>query len=106
MSALVERTNGRFEAVLEKPRTLSAQERLEALCDSGSLHVIRSTVLPTQTVAPGLPGRRRRRRRRADRGPPGVLLRAGRPSSAARSARPTRTRSCGCSACADAPRAR
>ena len=56
MSALADRTNGRFEAVLEKPRTLSAQERLEALCDSGSLHVIRSTVLPpreSRRVAPG-----------------------------------------------------
>jgi acetyl-CoA carboxylase carboxyltransferase component len=56
MSALADRTNGRFEAVLEKPRTLSAQERLEALCDSGSLHVIRSTVLPrreSRRVSPG-----------------------------------------------------
>src|SRR5918992_1066637 len=56
MSALAERTSGRFEAVVEKPRTLSAQERLEALCDSGSLHVIRSTVLPrrqSRRVSPG-----------------------------------------------------
>src|ERR687896_694930 len=56
MSALAERTSGRFEAVVDKPRTLSAQERLEALCDSGSLHVIRSTVLPrrqSRRVSPG-----------------------------------------------------
>jgi acetyl-CoA carboxylase carboxyltransferase component len=56
MSALAERTNGRFEAVLEEPRTLSAHERLEALCDPGSLHVIRSTVLPrrqSRRVSPG-----------------------------------------------------
>jgi acetyl-CoA carboxylase carboxyltransferase component len=56
MSALAERSNGRFEAVLEKPRTLGAQERLEALCDPGSLHVIRSTVLPrreSRRTAPG-----------------------------------------------------
>jgi acetyl-CoA carboxylase carboxyltransferase component len=56
MSALAERTNGRFEAVLEKPRSLAAQERLEALCDPGSLHVIRSTVLPrreSRRVSPG-----------------------------------------------------
>ena len=57
MSALAERTmdrhstNGRGRhggaaAVVEEPRTLSAHERLEALCDPGSLHVIRSTVLP------------------------------------------------------------
>ncbi len=55
MSALAERTmarrrsnNGRHAAavVVEEPRTLTAYERLEALCDPGSLHVIRSTVLP------------------------------------------------------------
>jgi acetyl-CoA carboxylase carboxyltransferase component len=47
MSALAERTNGRPRlAVLEEPRTLDALGRLEALCDPGSLHVIRSTVLP------------------------------------------------------------
>jgi acetyl-CoA carboxylase carboxyltransferase component len=56
MSALAERTNGRFEAVLEQPRTLSAHERLEALCDPGSLQVIRSTVLPrrpSRRLSPG-----------------------------------------------------
>src|SRR5919106_2409592 len=58
MSALAERSNGRFEAVLEKPqpRTLSAHERLEALCDRGSLQVIRSTVLPrrpSRRLSPG-----------------------------------------------------
>jgi acetyl-CoA carboxylase carboxyltransferase component len=55
MSALAERTmtrdrsrNGRHTAavVVEEPRTLTPYERLEALCDPGSLHVIRSTVLP------------------------------------------------------------
>jgi acetyl-CoA carboxylase carboxyltransferase component len=50
MSALAERTDGRPRgiAVVEepKPRTLDAYGRLEALCDPGSLHVIRSTVLP------------------------------------------------------------
>ena len=56
MSALAERTTGRFEAVLEKPRALAAHERLEALCDPGSLHVIRSTVLPrrpSRRISPG-----------------------------------------------------
>jgi acetyl-CoA carboxylase carboxyltransferase component len=55
MSALAERTmdrrraNGRRQvaaAVVPEPPVLSAYERLEALCDPGSLHVIRSTVLP------------------------------------------------------------
>ena len=55
MSALAERTmdrqrtNGRgahTAVVTREPRTLSAHERLEVLCDPGSLHVIRSTVLP------------------------------------------------------------
>jgi acetyl-CoA carboxylase carboxyltransferase component len=55
MSALAERTmarrrseNGRHAAavVVEEPRTLTPYERLEMLCDPGSLHVIRSTVLP------------------------------------------------------------
>jgi acetyl-CoA carboxylase carboxyltransferase component len=50
MSALAERTDGRPRgvAVVEEPqpRTLDAYGRLEALCDPGSLHVIRSTVLP------------------------------------------------------------
>ena len=49
MSALAERTNGHVRGglqVVDEPRTLTAQERLDALCDPGSLHVIRSTVLP------------------------------------------------------------
>jgi methylmalonyl-CoA decarboxylase subunit alpha len=47
MSALAERMNGhRRLAVVEEPRTLDAYGRLEALCDPGSLQVIRSTVLP------------------------------------------------------------
>jgi acetyl-CoA carboxylase carboxyltransferase component len=55
MSALAEKTtvrrrsdNGRHAAavVVEEPRTLTPHERLEMLCDPGSLHVIRSTVLP------------------------------------------------------------
>ena len=45
MSALAERTNGRL-AVVQEPRKLDAHGRLEALCDPGSLNVIRSTVLP------------------------------------------------------------
>jgi acetyl-CoA carboxylase carboxyltransferase component len=56
MSALAERTRGRFEAVVEEPRTLSAAERLEALCDPGSLQVIRSTVTPrrpSRRISPG-----------------------------------------------------
>src|SRR5687767_11605930 len=61
MSALAERTGGRTaEGQLhvreEEPRTLDAYGRLEALCDPGSLHVIRSTVLPrreSKRMAPG-----------------------------------------------------
>src|SRR5688500_17371718 len=58
MSALAERTNGRprIAVVEEQPRTLDAHGRLEALCDPGSLHVIRSTVLPrreSKRMAPG-----------------------------------------------------
>jgi len=47
MSALADRMPAeRLSALLEEPRTLTARERLELLCDPGSLHVIRSTVLP------------------------------------------------------------
>ena len=47
MSALAERTNGhRPLTVVEQPRTLDAYGRLEALCDPGTLQVIRSTILP------------------------------------------------------------
>jgi acetyl-CoA carboxylase carboxyltransferase component len=65
MSALAERTmarrrseNGRHAAaaVVEEPRTLTALERLEALCDPGSLHVIRSTVLPRRESKRMQPG--------------------------------------------------
>jgi acetyl-CoA carboxylase carboxyltransferase component len=56
MSALAERTNGRFALVEEEPRTLTAYERLEALCDPGSLHVIRSTVLPRRESRRMRPG--------------------------------------------------
>jgi acetyl-CoA carboxylase carboxyltransferase component len=63
MSALAERTlarhrtNGRQPAVVvDEPRTLTAQERLEALCDPGSLHVIRSTVLPRRESKRMQPG--------------------------------------------------
>ena len=40
--------NGRhgYAVVVEEPRIADPYERLEALCDPGSLHVIRSTVLP------------------------------------------------------------
>ena len=65
MSALAERTmarrrsnNGRHAAavVVEEPRTLTAYERLETLCDPGSLHVIRSTVLPRRESKRMQPG--------------------------------------------------
>src|SRR5918999_1389240 len=63
MSALAERTmdrrrtNGRRPAVVvEEPRTLTAYERLEALCDPGSLQVIRSTVLPRRESKRMQPG--------------------------------------------------
>jgi acetyl-CoA carboxylase carboxyltransferase component len=62
MSALAERTlarhrtNGRRPAVVDEPRTLTAHERLEALCDPGSLHVIRSTVLPRRESKRMQPG--------------------------------------------------
>ena len=52
MSALADRMPAeRFGTALldraaEEPRELTAHERLELLCDPGSLHVIRSTVLP------------------------------------------------------------
>jgi methylmalonyl-CoA decarboxylase subunit alpha len=44
--AVVETPAPRLRVVEEAPRTLGARERLETLCDPGSLHVIRSTVLP------------------------------------------------------------
>jgi acetyl-CoA carboxylase carboxyltransferase component len=60
MSALAERTDGRPRgiAVVEEPqpRTLDAYGRLEALCDPGSLHVIRSTVLPRRESKRMQPG--------------------------------------------------
>ena len=48
MSALADRMPAERvgTALLEEPRELGARERLELLCDPGSLHVIRSTVLP------------------------------------------------------------
>jgi acetyl-CoA carboxylase carboxyltransferase component len=61
MSALAERTNGqvaegRLRATEEEPRTLDAYGRLEALCDPGSLHVIRSTILPRRESKRTRPG--------------------------------------------------
>ncbi|HWH95314.1 MAG TPA: acyl-CoA carboxylase subunit beta [Baekduia sp.] len=61
MSALAERTNGRlaegrFRVTEEEPRTLDAYGRLEALCDPGSLHVIRSTILPRRESKRTRPG--------------------------------------------------
>jgi acetyl-CoA carboxylase carboxyltransferase component len=53
VSALAERTTA---AAVAEPRTLDALGRVEALCDPGSLHVIRSTVLPrreSKRMAPG-----------------------------------------------------
>ena len=45
MSAVAERSAA-LRLVEEETRTLTPHERLEALCDPGSLHVIRSAVLP------------------------------------------------------------
>jgi acetyl-CoA carboxylase carboxyltransferase component len=67
MSALAERTdgrrtNGRFPRAAatavreEQPRQLDAYGRLEALCDPGSLQVIRSTVLPRRESKRMRPG--------------------------------------------------
>jgi len=59
MSALAERTNGHRGAaavVVEEPRKLDAYARLETLCDPGSLHVIRSTVLPRRESKRMQPG--------------------------------------------------
>jgi acetyl-CoA carboxylase carboxyltransferase component len=53
VSALAERGPA---VVREQPRKLDARGRLEALCDPGSLHVVRSTVLPrreSKRMAPG-----------------------------------------------------
>ena len=36
----------RISPLLKEPREITARDRLELLCDPGSLHVIRSTVLP------------------------------------------------------------
>ena len=63
MSALAERTGGRtaegqLHVRKEEPRTLDAYGRLEALCDPGSLHVIRSTVLPRRESKRTRPGDR------------------------------------------------
>ena len=47
MSALAERIPvERISPLLKEPREITARDRLELLCDPGSLHVIRSTVLP------------------------------------------------------------
>jgi acetyl-CoA carboxylase carboxyltransferase component len=52
MSALADRMPAErlgtalLERPAEEPRELTARDRLELLCDPGSLHVIRSTVLP------------------------------------------------------------
>jgi acetyl-CoA carboxylase carboxyltransferase component len=94
MSALADRMPAeRFStALLEEPRTLTARERLELLCDPGSLHVIRSTVLP----------RRESKRMREGDGVVGAAgtiagstaTRRTRPSPAAPWARRTPRRSC------------
>jgi acetyl-CoA carboxylase carboxyltransferase component len=57
MSALAERRDGhRPLAVVEEPRELDAHGRLEALCDPGSLQVIRSSVLPRREAKRMRPG--------------------------------------------------
>ena len=77
MSALAERMNGRRLAVVEQPRTLDAYGRLEALCDPGSLNVIRSTVLPRRESKRMAPGDGVVGGSGTVAGRPGVLLRAG-----------------------------
>ena len=106
MSALAERMHARTAArrSSSEPRTLDAHGRLEALCDPGSLHVIRSTVLPRResqadarrATAWSAPRHRRR--------PARVLLRAGpelRRRLARRGARGRR--SCACCSSPGAP---
>src|SRR5919108_618553 len=56
MSALAERTRGRFEAVVEEPRTLSAADRLGGLCDPRSLQGVRSSGIPRGPSRPLSPG--------------------------------------------------
>jgi acetyl-CoA carboxylase carboxyltransferase component len=59
MSALAERVSTPAPPRVveeEAPRTLGAYERLEALCDPGSLHVIRSNVLPRRESRRMRPG--------------------------------------------------
>ena len=47
MSALADRMPAeRISPLLKEPQEVTARDRLELLCDPGSLHVIRSTVLP------------------------------------------------------------
>jgi acetyl-CoA carboxylase carboxyltransferase component len=47
MSALADRMPAeRISPLLKEPREVTARDRLELLCDPGSLHVVRSTVLP------------------------------------------------------------
>ena len=62
----------------EPARRLGPHERLEGLCDPGTLQVIRTEVTSARMGERGAPGRRRRRRRRPRGRPPGVRLRAGR----------------------------
>jgi methylmalonyl-CoA decarboxylase subunit alpha len=56
MSALAERNGG--QTIVREPETrkLDALGRLEALCDPGSLHVIRSTILPRRESKRTQPG--------------------------------------------------
>ena len=56
MSALAERSAS-LRLVEEESRTLTPHERLEALCDPGSLHVIRSAVLPRREAKRMVAGR-------------------------------------------------
>ena len=66
------------DAIAERPPvTLGPLDRLEALCDPGSLHVIRSEVTSWRMGDRARAGRRRRRRRRPRQRPPGLRLRAG-----------------------------
>ena len=78
-------------------RSAGPLARLEPLCDPGSLELIRTGVVCDPIGDRARPGDGVLAGAGRVGGRPGLLLRAGpRASSAAASARPTRTRSCGC----------
>ena len=78
MSALADRMPAeRISPLLKEPREVTALDRLELLCDPGSLHVIRSTVLPRRESKRMREGDGVVGGGRHDLGAPGLLLRAG-----------------------------